>query len=111
MLVRVETSRVGPARLPSAASWRASSSFDFTVARPSPHAGRTCCNHSEKGAKEVVIGGSRISAGLIAAGFGGGRGWFRGDLQARRTFSRAFLGVSIFGSARIGSTERLGGGR
>src|SRR5215510_2811641 len=31
MLVRVETSRVGPARLPSAASWRVSSSFAYRI--------------------------------------------------------------------------------
>src|SRR2546429_7205906 len=31
MLVRVETSRVGPARLPSAASWRGSSSFAYRI--------------------------------------------------------------------------------
>src|SRR5882672_2119635 len=31
MLVRVETSRVGPAQLPSAASWRVSSSFAYRI--------------------------------------------------------------------------------
>ena len=31
MFVRVETSRVGPARLPSAASWRGSSSFTYSL--------------------------------------------------------------------------------
>src|SRR6267143_5198278 len=31
MWVRVETSRVGPARLPSAASWRGSSSFAYRI--------------------------------------------------------------------------------
>src|SRR6266700_1880771 len=53
MLVRVETSRVGPAWLPSAASWRASSSFAYRIHRRSGRSGGDDA-HLPENAREFV---------------------------------------------------------
>src|SRR5256885_16402591 len=58
MLVRVETSRVGPARLPSAASWRGSSSFAYRIHWRSGRSGGGDAHLSEN-AREFV-GGERV---------------------------------------------------
>src|SRR6266850_8325065 len=55
MLVRVETSRVGPARLPSAASWRGSSSFAYSIHWRSGRSGDDEAHVSEN-AREFVWG-------------------------------------------------------
>src|SRR5437016_13768836 len=55
MLVRVETSRVGPARLPSAASWRGSSSFAYRIHWRSGRSGGDDAHLSEN-AREFVCG-------------------------------------------------------
>src|SRR5882762_1129690 len=55
MLVRVETSRVGPARLPSAASWRGSSSFAYRIHWRSGRSGGDDAHLSEN-AREFVWG-------------------------------------------------------
>src|SRR6266568_5055553 len=55
MLVRVETSRVGPARLPSAASWRGSSSFAYRIHWRSGRSGGGDA-HLPENAREFVWG-------------------------------------------------------
>src|SRR5207245_10297437 len=55
MLVRVETSRVGPARLPSAASWRGSSSFAYRIHWRSGRSGGDDA-HLPENAREFVWG-------------------------------------------------------
>src|SRR6266487_677594 len=55
MWVRVETSRVGPARLPSAASWRGSSSFAYRIHWRSGRSGGGDAHLSEN-AREFVWG-------------------------------------------------------
>src|SRR3981189_2319119 len=55
MWVRVETSRVGPARLPSAASWRGSSSFTYSVHRRLKQSGGDDA-HVPENAKEFIWG-------------------------------------------------------
>src|SRR5258708_36468783 len=60
MWVRVETSRVGPARLPSAASWRGSSSFAYRIHWRSGRSGGDDA-HLAKNAREFVWG-ERVTA-------------------------------------------------
>src|SRR5260221_5021971 len=55
MVFRVETSRVGPARLPSAASWRGSSSFTYSVHQPLKQSGGDDAHVSEN-AREFIWG-------------------------------------------------------
>src|SRR5438876_10274554 len=62
MLVRVETSRVGPARLPSAASWRGSSSFAYRIHWRSGRSGGEDA-HVSQNAREFVWG-ERVTVGI-----------------------------------------------
>src|SRR5713226_6151759 len=55
MWIRVETSRVGPARLPSAASWRGSSSFAYRIHWRSGRSGGDDAHLSEN-TREFVWG-------------------------------------------------------
>src|SRR2546427_7920929 len=57
MWIRVETSRVGPARLPSAASWRGSSSFAYRIHWRSGRAGGDDAHVSENTREFVWVRG------------------------------------------------------
>jgi hypothetical protein len=65
MWVRVETSRVGPARLPPAASWRGSSSFAYRIHWRSGRSGGGDAHLSEN-AREFVWGERVTVKGFIS---------------------------------------------
>src|SRR5260370_26997401 len=95
MLVRVETSRVGPARLPSAASWRGSSSFAYRIHWRSGRSGGGDAHVSEN-AREFVWG-ERVtpskSTMISLHALGSDRKRFRFALGSENTRSSLLAGT------------------
>src|SRR5262249_566666 len=97
MLVRVETSRVGPARLPSAASWRVSSSFTYRIHWPLGGCRGDDAYMSEN-AREFVWGERVIRHGALA----------RPPGQMKKALAQSGVRANFLGGGNFKSLIRMG---